>query len=274
MQRNFSSTSLLALFLAACGNTSGPATPDAFVESPDAANDAGAPDAHVEACAPMAVACIDPSIQALVLKDVESADGLITDDAMDGVHTVYVNATAGGVTPTTSYVYGKFTADGLVQVKLDDEAALSSPDWDIAFRRMNIRLNSGISGPSCVQAARIPASVGANFDAVTTLPAGLPIGPEDYMDATSCTLISGGANAVPGEAQTILSGFYVYHEASHCLSMTGNVYAIQLANGRHVKLDVTAYYNDMAQQEMCNTSGTLSAMVAGGNLHLRWAYLD
>ena len=47
-------------------------------------------------------------------------------------------------------MYAKFTANGLVKLDtLSDMTALDSMDWDIAFRRYVVRINSGFSGPSC-----------------------------------------------------------------------------------------------------------------------------
>ena len=55
--------------------------------------------------------------------------------------------------------------------------------------------------------------------------------------------------------------------------MTGNVYVVQLADGRHVKLQVASYYSPAAQTQ-CDTQGTLPGVTGSGNVRIRWAYLD
>ena len=55
--------------------------------------------------------------------------------------------------------------------------------------------------------------------------------------------------------------------------MTGNVFVIQLASGRHVKFTVTHFYNEAAQEE-CQTSAMIPTMNNGsGEVQVRWAFL-
>src|SRR5262245_16087908 len=100
------------------------------------------------ACMPGTVACSDQVIlEPNLQKDITK--GLITDMA-DGTGWISaVDATAGGAFAPTpeSYTYAKFTDQGLTKVMISDEMALDSVDWDIAFRRYVIRINSGNSGP-------------------------------------------------------------------------------------------------------------------------------
>jgi hypothetical protein len=122
------------------------------------------------ACAPMTVKCSDEAILGLNLqKDITK--GLIGNTADGAGWLTTVDATAGGafVPDPESATYGKFTDQGLTKVMISDEQSLDSVDWDIAFRRYVIRINSGNSGPSCVKGAKI-ATGEVNFDKITVTP--------------------------------------------------------------------------------------------------------
>jgi hypothetical protein len=214
---------------------------------------------------PAVVPCRDQAFQALNMNLNEVASGAIASEG-DGAGTfeVEVDATAGGFNGDGGFVYGRFTDQGLESVTLLDDASFDSMDWDIAFRRFVIRLNSGTSGPSCVTGARTgPAT---DFDALATVPAGLTFNAENFMsDPDSCELVPDGSGL--GSPGVVLQNWWEY---PGCVATTGNVYVLSLANGRHVKLVVTRYY--ATGQETCNASGTAGSN--GGNILLRYAFLD
>jgi hypothetical protein len=54
--------------------------------------------------------------------------------------------------------------------------------------------------------------------------------------------------------------------------MTGNIFVIELKDGRHLKLIVDAYYKTLAGQEQCNDTGS-SGGTPGATLQMRWAFL-
>ncbi|MEW5739073.1 MAG: HmuY family protein [Myxococcota bacterium] len=219
-------------------------------------------------CMATTVACSDAAIIELDLKTPVSPDG-VTSNVADGTGWLStIDARAGGLTPTQSYVYAKFTATGLVKVELGDEAALDSMDWDIAFRRFVIRLNGGDSGPSCVSAGVMPP--GTMYDTVTSPPAGLVYEVDNFLDRpTACTFIDDGSGLTTSP-NTALDAFYEY---TTCVRMTGRVFVVQTRDGRHIKLTVTTYYATTAAQTSCNTTGN-SNMTPGGTVRLRWQYLD
>lgn len=219
---------------------------------------------QVQCTEPEEVECQDQSIQQLALFDtVNNAD--ITEEEGGPAFTHHVDATAGGLNPNTSYVYAKFTDDGLVKVDIDDETAFQEMGWDIAFRRFVIRLNSGVSGPSCVAAARTAANT--TFDELDAVPEGLTFREEEYFDPdASCELVPDGSGL--GSPGVVLQNYWRY---PGCVAMTGNVYVLQLADGRHVKLEVLSYYEQ--GQEDCNQDDP-SGISGGGNLRVRWAFLD
>ncbi len=224
-----------------------------------------APDMAKSTCS-HTVDCTDQSIQQLNLfRPVNN--GAISNDNSTGPWVSGIDATAGGLTPTKSYVYAKFTDTGLQAVAVGDEDAFTSTDWDVAFRRFIIRLNSGVSGPSCVTGAR--TATGTTFDSVTSVPAGLDERVEEYFtSAPGCTYVPDGSGLnSPG---TALQSFWEY---PGCVKMTGNVFILTLADGRHVKFVVTSYYTDAAQMQ-CDTMGTLPMPSGAGNIKVKWAFVQ
>jgi hypothetical protein len=255
---------LITLLAAACGDDDGTAPPvdagPADAATPDAGNDAGAP-----LCDATTVPCVDESIALLDLFDTVNAAEIREEGTTPGEFTTFVDATAGGMMPTTSFVYARFTDTGLVGAALSDEDALLSTDWDIAFRRYVLRVNSGVAGPSCVQAARTAPDT--TFESLTAVPDAITYRTESYLTDT-CEIVPDGNGL--GSPATALSSFWSY---PGCVSMTGNVYVIALRGGRHVKLEVVGYYSP-ANQASCDASGSVTLPSGAGSLRIRWAFLD
>ncbi|MDC0744888.1 HmuY family protein [Polyangium mundeleinium] len=215
---------------------------------------------------PNEVPCEDQVIQGMNLQN-DIAPGLITNEPDGSGFRTGVDATAGGafVSDPDSYVYGKFTETGLQKVEISDEDSIASMDWDIAFRRYVVRINSGNSGPSCVTATR--TKVDTKYEEVSAAP-DLPFRKDEYF-SEACELIPDGSG-LPGSPATALSGFWTY---TSCVKMTGTVYAIRLADGRAVKLIVDTWY-EPSVQEQCNTTDSIPMMNTGSaNYRIRWAFL-
>jgi hypothetical protein len=238
---------LMALSLTACGETQEPPPPE-----PRRCEASATP-----------VRCLEPSIDQLNLKSVPSTWEIKEEGTTPGEFHTYVDARAGGSQVTQSYTYARFTPQGLSGVELDDQAALASADWDIAFRRFVIRVNSGVSGPSCTTVARLPA--GTSFDSVKAVDASWEFLPEDYF-SESCEVIS---ESELGDPRTRLSSFWRYEA---CVAMTGSVFVARLADGKHVKLQVTSYYAP-EQQAVCDTTDKVPAPPDAARIRLKWAYL-
>jgi hypothetical protein len=218
------------------------------------------------ACMAVAPMCVDQQIMTLDLFTTVSSRAVTEEGTVPGTFLTHIDSSAGGLTPTESYVYLRFSETGLAPVAISDQDAFASTDWDIAVRRFIIRLNSGVSGPSCVQAARTAPMT--TFDSVTAVPAGLTFHSEVYMTDGTCDVVPDGSGL--GSPSTVLSSYWTY---PGCVSMTHNVYIVQLASGRHVKLEVLGYY-DTAAQTQCDTMGTLPMPSTSGNIRLQWAFLD
>ncbi|WP_342376600.1 HmuY family protein [Myxococcus stipitatus] len=227
--------------------------------------DAGSqPDAGSKVCDPSQVRCTEQTIDNLSLRSVVSTGEVREEGTTSGEFLTYVDSRAGGLQPTMSYTYLRFTSTGLTQVKIHDQAALSSTEWDIAVRRYTVRVNSGTSGPSCVAAASLPQ--GTAFASVTSVGAGLSFQTERWFD-DACTLIPDNSG-LNGPA-TVLGGFWTYQS---CVAMTGQVFVIRLADGRHVKLEVMGYYEPSAQQ-VCNQTGSVPQPSGSGQIRIKWAFL-
>ncbi|PZR11928.1 MAG: hypothetical protein DI536_16495 [Archangium gephyra] len=262
---------ILAAFVAlsACGQM--PPKPDAGVTGGGTGGGGtgggSGMDAGPEVCAATPVSCSDEAAAALSYKS-NLATGAITEEGTTaGEFTTYIDATGGSTglsAPVTSYTYVKFTPTGLARVDLSDEQAELDTTWDIALRRYHVRLNSGVSGPSCVQGARTPD--GTTFEAVTTVDTNLVFSSERYF-TESCSVIDDGSGI--GAPAYVLSSFWSY---GSCVKMSGNVFVLKLADGRHVKLEVKSYYPP-ENQALCQTENRINSPSGAGAVRVRWAFL-
>jgi hypothetical protein len=215
-------------------------------------------------CEARAVPCTDEAIVKLVLKTAPSPGPVSNNVLPSGVVESTVDARAGGIAPMTSFVYVRFGAQELQKVALGDEAAFTSMDWDLAFRRYIIRVNGGASGPSCVQAA-----VGDRpFDAMTEVPPALEYVSDEFLAPPTCALASDGSPL--GGPLTAISEYFRYEE---CLIMTGQAFVVRLRDGRHVALEILGYYPDTVQA-YCNMNLRLpGGATNAGAFKLRWKFL-
>lgn len=213
------------------------------------------------------VACIDESFSKLTLFSEEPNPAEVINDEQSEGFLTEIDVTAGGMSPSQPYVYLKFEEDGLKPVAINDADAFESQDWHIAARRFVLRLNSGVSGPGQIKAARTaPKTL---FDEVTEVPDGLEYRVEEYfMDGCNFVNDSSGIGS-PG---TALASFWSYEA---CVRMTHNVYIIQLdrPKRRHVKLEVMAYYFP-DRQKICDETGMVPNPSGAGHLQIRWAFVD
>jgi hypothetical protein len=251
----------------------GPGTEDTGSSNPDTGT--GGPDLGVldlgEATArctePVEPSCVDQQISELLLFNNVSTGEISLEGGGNGVFENHINATGGGLTPTQSFVYAKFTPAGLEKVAISDEAAFESMDWDIAFRRYVIRTNSGVSGPSCTGVARVPGL--ATFDNVTMVTENLEFRTEAYMSDGTCELIPDGSG-LPGSPAAALGSYWTYVS---CVQMTGNIFVLNLASGRSIKLEILSYY-EPGPQATCNETGSVPMPSGAGNVRIRWAFIE
>lgn len=219
---------------------------------------------------PTEVACPAELTEALALTaGAVSPQNITNERDGDGIKSV-VDARAGGLTadPRQPYLYARFTNGGLEKLELDDEQALTSMDWDIAFHRYIVRLNGGSSGPSCVAAAHLPD---ADYDSLATSPDDEAFITDEQM-TSSCAFRAESEAQDPANEQDFGAALRRWYLYVGCVQTTNDPFVIRLSDGRRVKLVVTHYYADAAQAE-CNETDT-SSHAGAGLLQLRWAFLE
>ena len=216
-------------------------------------------------CGPEALQCIDEMILDLGLNEVvTSGEVSNTRDGEDWL--TFVDATAGGLPnqATNPWVYLRFTPSGAQRVDIDDLEALDSEVWHIAVKRFGIRVNSGVSGPSCVGVAALPIGT---YDAIEERPDEDAFAFERFYDE-GCNLLSdedddGGFLSPP----YLLRPWWSY---PGCVATTLQPFVLELPEGTAIKLLIEAYYG--MGQETCNSSGVMGQEPA--NFTWRWKYLD
>lgn len=255
--------------LAACSDDKTPSKTDGGTVGDASLVDSSLPDAvqpdSASTCKPADPPCQGESIQQLDLLDTVNPAQPQEEGQKAGEFLTLVDATAGGMNPTMSYIYLRFENDGVKKVAIDDQAALTNATWHLALRRFVIRINSGVSGPSCVVGARTAPNT--TFEGLTSVPAGLSFEAEQYLTGT-CGYVPDTSGL--GSPATVLSNFWQY---PGCVKMTNNVYVIRLDSGRHLKLQVASYYPP-DNQKACDETGKVPVPSGGGAVRLRWAWLD
>lgn len=282
--------SMVAASIAGCGDDDKPADTNDTVEvsdtsgdttedtSPDVAPDTleevapdttGTPDTTEVTgprCEYTEPACSDEQIAMLQLSEDKTGGDITEEGTTPGEFLSHIDATAGGFNGTLGYTYARFTETGLEMVDLSDEESLESMDWDIAFRRYIARLNSGVSGPSCVEGGRTAPNT--SFETLTEVPGNLTFRAEQYFTADGCEYVPETSGI--GSPLTVLSSYWNYEG---CVTMSGNIYVVRLRDGRHVKLQFQSYYNPSVQAT-CDSTGSAPSPNGAGNVRVRWAFID
>ena len=164
-------------------------------------------------------------------------------------HSAQVDATAGG---SMSYSKNPFVYLDLIagkKAELTDVQAAQSGAWDIAFKRWQVKLNGGDSGPGGVGAALVP---GKDLAEVKTAPAG-PYAEDSYFDAKCQVQLD-----PIGGLQTVLSDWYDYDGATMKLVPKKQVIVLPRRDQKgHIKVQITEYYKGMT----------------GANFTLSWSLL-
>lgn len=223
-------------------------------------------DAGAMACMGEEPTCVDQQLTELTMFETASdAAAPTNEDLGDGLWRTTIDSTGGGFNPSEAYVYLRFTETGVEKVDVSDYDSFESSEWDFSVRRFILRLNSGVAGPSCVTGARTAS--GTEIETLDAVPEGLSYRAESYY-TEDCSYVDDGAGI--GSPGVALASFWRYEG---CVQMTGNVYVIELANGRHVKLEVETYYSASAQQT-CNETGSAPMPSGSGNFQILWGYLD
>jgi len=111
------------------------------------------------------------------------------------------------------------------------EVAAATKDWDIAFERTTILVNSGSSGPGNTTALLLK---GVTFESVDSYPAS---GFKTDTDSEKA-IPSGSGN-----------GWYEYNMANHSINpIPERVIVVKTTQGKYVKLEILSYYHKSNQQ--------------------------
>ena len=164
-------------------------------------------------------------------------------------YTAEIDASAGGAEQAASNAYVYLDLVAGKKVGSGDIEAQKARTWDIAFKRWQIKINSGDSGPGGVVSAPVG---GVELSQVTQAPVGGYV-EDDYFDA-GCQLSLDGNNGL----RTALSDWYEYNFITHQLAPKKQVYVLKRRDGQgSIKLQLTGYYKG-------STAGIFT---------VRWAFL-
>lgn len=212
---------------------------------------------------PAEVECLDELILNLGLHD-DVADGLVTTSTDGDDFLTAVDGTAGGYSASAQnpWVYVRFGVDGAEKVEIDDEQALESMEWHMAFHRYKVRINSGASGPSCVS---VSPKIEGDYASLSEV--GDPTWYQDAYMTASCE-VTNESSGLPDSPQVAMSPWWSYES---CVKTTGTPFLVQLDDGHVLKLVVESYY--LTGQEECNSTGATTDRESG-NYVLRWQVLE
>jgi hypothetical protein len=215
---------LACLLLAACGGGS------------ETGADAGTPDAEA---APDA-GCEPTAALPFAWRPIESVStGTVSTTPVGGYTEATIDATAGGSMdyPNNPFIYVDLQTG--TKVDIDDVEAYSSDTWDLAIKRMVIRMNGGDSGPENVAAAIVFNA--PDLASVTASPPDNEFIEDDWAD-DNCELIAGPLD----EPLTVFGNWYEYDVNTHVLTPQPYVYVVRTRDGTKVKLRIDTYYGDPA----------------------------
>ena len=142
----------------------------------------------------------------------------------NGDYQTVIDATAGGAFSTEHHDFTYFSFETGEAVVLTDVEAASSEAWHIAFKRSEIKLNGGISGPGDVMGVDL-------HGAEDVVPE------ESFGTVTAADVPVAGDFIADGPAYAI-SEWYSYDTSTHTMTVPGNAYELSTAEGRFAKFVV------------------------------------
>lgn len=155
-----------------------------------------------------------------------------------GVKTMFIDASAGGINeqPNNPWVY--LNLGTASRVDITDVAADTSLEWDLAWKRPEIRTNSG-PGAAGQGGAAFLRDVA--FDTVTKeIAASAALRVEDWFDDSCKEQLDPG-----GFTRTTFDAWYDYGgEASHLVTPHPGTFVVRGAKGSLYKLELQSYYSN------------------------------
>jgi len=141
---------------------------------------------------------------------------------VDAEITTVIDATAGGARATEPHDHTYFSFVDNDVVPITDVEAKSSLDWHIAFKRYNVVLNGGVSGPGNVRGYNIHADYEESLEN------------EVFSDVTLLDMPEDESFALDSSAEA-LDQWYSYDFVTHVISASGNAYELRTADGQYAK---------------------------------------
>ena len=152
-----------------------------------------------------------------------------------GVTTLYVDATAGGMTDAATNPWTFVSLDSGSKVEVTDLSSVESTAWDLALKRSQIYTNSGDGGPGRGGAVLLDNA----FDAVTSADAdGVVFTPEKFFDG-DC---NPNVEMLTGALYTSFVDWYAYDENTHVLTPSAGTYLVHGGTGKLYELAFENYY--------------------------------
>ncbi len=162
----------------------------------------------------------------LTLLSALSAPAKSTTQLDNGDFLTVIDATAGGAFATEPHDFTYFSFEHQDVIALTDAEAAQSAEWHIAFKRSEIRLNGGISGPGNVRGFDL-----MGFEDIIA---------EAAFDAITATDISDSDAFIADGPAYAIGEWYSYDSASHRIEAPGHAYELRTANGQFAKFVVDA----------------------------------
>ncbi len=177
--------------------------------------------------------CVDARDLALVPIDQVSEGAVTILEEENGVATLFVDASAGGISEqaTNPWIYVDFAARA--RVDLTDPSADTDATWDIAIKRPILRSNSGDGGYAGAGGA---IRLDKPFEDVTAVDASATFQTEVWFDA-DCNLFTDATGAIA----TAFDGWYDYENA--VVTPGAGTWLVRGGDGTSVfKLEILDYY--------------------------------
>lgn len=177
----------------------------------------------------------------------------ITDGVMATSETVTLDASAGGFgaaadAPENKYTYFSFTTGA--EVALSDTEAATSDAWDIAFKRSNIKLNSGVEAALAeAQADFYDADGSAIKDKFLAATSASEQAEFDGVDSSDLATLEFAAD----EEKSYITDWYNYDFRTHEFSLVADQnWVVRTAEGDH--------YAIVSVSDFTTTQGGLSSI--------------
>tara|TARA_Y100000589_G_scaffold285146_1_gene284464 strand:+ start:545 stop:1615 length:1071 start_codon:yes stop_codon:yes gene_type:complete len=143
-------------------------------------------------------------------------------NTIDAEVTTVIDATAGGARATEPHDYTYFSFADNDVVPITDVEAKTSLDWHIAFKRYDVVLNGGVSGPGNVRGYNIHAGYKGHLEN------------EVFSDVSMMDMPEDESFVLDSSAEA-LSQWYSYDVVTHVISASGNAYELRTADGQYAK---------------------------------------